>query len=446
MIRISKIGFCFFGRAQKAGAQLARAILVMVIATLFLSSGGNLLAQFSGGGGLFDSTLNSALPRVAPPMSQNPAGGWSQPNNASSGFSNNGFTTGGFNTGVITAVPNMTSSPFATGANTTSQIPRDWRLGVMADPSEIGAVVRQITPNSPAQRVGLEPNDIIVSINGFQVGLVENRLNDVGDQIRRSADSNGRVRALVFQSRSARLQNVTIQLDSGSNAIAGSVALSDRGSIPFNSIVTVQIENLTRPFYEVRNGKVTFASSGTGPFAFEIQYDPAYVDARDRYQLNATITDSTGRPLYGLRQPIAIPTGGLPANTLLALDNARTLQSLGQQQVGGSVTSGFGQDPGILNQVFQQILGRLPSSTEQVAWSQFLAQGNSVIDLRAKIIGSPAYFDRLGNNPQLFIQTMIRTFKGGEATANELNAWLGRLQQFQGNREQVAREFLQQMR
>jgi hypothetical protein len=88
----------------------------------------------------------------------------------------------------------------------------------------------------------------------------------------------------------------------------------------------------------------------------------------------------------------------------------------------------------------------LPSSTEQVAWSQFLAQGNSVIDLKAKIIGSPAYFDRLGNNQQLFIQTMIRTFSGREATANELSAWLGRLQQYQGNREQVAREFLQLMR
>ncbi len=436
MMHISKIGLCFFAQAQ-----CMRSILVLAVAMFSLGDGQNLFGQFSGGGGLFDSTLNSALPRVSAPMNQNPAGGWAQTNSAQTGFSSNGF-----NTGTMTAVPNMNSSQFATGANTTSQIPRDWRLGVAVDPSDVGAVVRQVTPNGPAQRVGLEPNDIIVGINGFQVGMVENRLNDVGEQIRRSADSNGRVRALVFQSRSARLQNVTIQLDSGSNGITGSVALSDRANIPFNSIVTVQIENITRPFYEVRNGKVTFAASGNGPFPFEIQYDPVYVDARDRYQLNAMITDSTGRPLYGLRQPIAIPTGGLPQNTLLALDNARTLQSLGQQTVGGPVTSGFGQDPAILNQVFQQILGRLPSSTEQVAWSQFLAQGNSVIDLQAKIIGSPAYFDRLGNNQQRFIQSMIRTFSGREATANELNAWLGRLQQYQGNREQVAREFLQQMR
>jgi uncharacterized lipoprotein YbaY len=436
MMRISTMVLRFFTQAQ-----CVRSILVLTIAMVSHGDGQRLFGQFSGGGGLFDSTLNSALPRVATPMNQNPTGGWNQTNSAQTGFSSNGF-----NTGTMTSVPNMNSSQFATGANTTSQIPRDWRLGVSVDPSDVGAVVRQVTPSGAAQRVGLEPNDIIVSINGFQVGMVENRLNDVGEQIRRSADSNGRVRALVFQSRSARLQNVTIQLDSGSNGITGSVALSDRGSIPFNSIVTVQIENVTRPFYEVRNGKVTFAASGNGPFPFDIQYDPAYVDARDRYQLNATITDSTGRPLYGLRQPIAIPTGGLPQNTLLALDNARMLQSLGQQPVGGAVTSGFGQDPAVLNQVFQQILGRLPSSTEQVAWSQFLAQGNSVIDLQAKIIGSPAYFDRLGNNPQRFIQSMIRTFSGREATANELNAWLGRLQQYQGNREQVAREFLQQMR
>jgi len=433
----------------------SRAILI----TFFtLSHPGIGLSQFSGGGGLFDNTLNQALPRVAVPSNQNPAGGWPQPTSTASGFSGSNPRTFS-NNGTFSnnsTFSNSNGPAFASGgtnvprsgagATNTSQLPKDWKFGVAVDPSQTGAIVRQVTPNSPAQRAGLKPNDIIIALGGVQVGYVENRLNDVGDQIRRSADNTGRVRALVLDSQSARLQNMDIQLDSASNALTGSIALRDRGSLPPNSIMTVQIENVTRPFYEVRNGKVITSAFGTGPFFYEIQYDPVYIDPRDRYQLNAIITDQTGRTLYALREPIPIPTGGLPPNSVLALDSFRDLQLAGQQAGGGTVTSAYGQDPAVLSQIFMQLLGRPPSTNEQVAWSGYLAQGNSIIDLKAKIIGSPSYYDRLGNNPQAFIQTMIRTLKGSPATQNEVNAWLNRLQQYQGNREQVAKEFMQQLR
>jgi len=413
-------------------------------------------AQFGAGGGFFDNVLNQALPRVSAPVNQNPQGNWPP--------TTNNLPSSGFNTGSGNSIPNNAPNIYTTdqsarlwpgsgqvnsgqansGQSNTMLLPKDWRLGVTADPTQTGAVVRQVTPNSPAQRAGLETGDIILAVSGFQVGYVGNRLNDVGEQIRRSADNTGRVQALVFDARTARLDNISFQLDSASSGLSGSVALQDRGNLPFNSILTVQIENVTRPFYEVRNGKVITAAYGTGPFPFEIQYDPAYIDTRDRYQLNALITDSAGRTLYALRQPIPIPTGGLPPNTLIAVENIRDLKVVGQLP-GGTVTSSYGQDPALLAQIFQQILGRPPSTKEQVAWSGYLAQGNSVMDLKSKIIGSPSYYDRLGNNPLQFIQTMIQTFKGQNASPTEVNAWLSQLQQYQGNREQVARAFLQQI-
>jgi hypothetical protein len=113
---------------------------------------------------------------------------------------------------------------------------------------------------------------------------------------------------------------------------------------------------------------------------------------------------------------------------------------------GGVITASYPSDPNFLNQIYSDLLGRLPSAKEQVAWGQYLAQGNSINDLKAKILGSPNFYDRVGNNPQIFIQTMIEKLKGQPATPQEIAAWLNRLQQFQGQRESVVSEFLGQLR
>ncbi len=49
----------------------------------------------------------------------------------------------------------------------------------------------KFNPIAPAQQAGIEQGDLIVAIGGAQVGLIGGRLNDVGEQIRRSADMNG---------------------------------------------------------------------------------------------------------------------------------------------------------------------------------------------------------------------------------------------------------------
>lgn len=382
-------------------------------------------AQF-GNGGFFSDMLNQALPRVQP-TNPNAPPGYPTSTNVNSFPTNTNLqpNTNGWSQGQLAGRP------------------RDWSLGVAIDNTDVGAVIRQVQPNSPAQQAGLEPGDIVVAMGGAQVGLVEGRLNDVGDQIRRSADVNGRVRALVLDGRSSRLQNIDINLDSSSTGLNGAVFTLDRGNLPFGSIMTVKLENASRPFYEVSGGMVTLQVSGPGPFPFEMHFDPRYIDARDQYRVNATITDSRGQLVYAMRQPTAYLPGSGGSNIRLELESLRDLQ---MGSTGGVITASYPGDPNVLNQIYQQLLGRLPSAKEQVAWGQYLAQGNSINDLKAKILGSPNFYDRVGNNPQVFIQTMIQSLKGQAATAQEVTAWLNRLQQYQGQREEVVREFLQQLR
>ncbi len=387
-------------------------------------------AQFSNQG-FFGDLLNQALPRMnstnptAPGFPQGIPTSTSAFQNNNSPIANSGFGNNNWNQGTITGRP------------------RDWSLGVALANTETGCLVQQVQPNSPAQRAGIEQGDLIVAIGGSQVGLVSGRLNDVGEQIRRSADLNGNVEALVQDGRTLRLQRIPVSLDSASTGITGIVTIRDRGTLPYGTILTVKLENASRPFYEVSGGQVQLQVNGTGPFGFEMHYDPRFIEARDQYRLSAFISDSRGQMIYGLRQALAVSPANMPSNIRLDLESLRDLQ-VGSS--GGVITASYGADPNLLNEIYMQLLNRQPNAKEQIAWSQYLSQGNSINDLKAKILGSPNFYDRVGQNPQLFIQTMIPLLKKGQfASPQEVQAWLNRLQQYQGQREEVVREFLQQL-
>jgi uncharacterized lipoprotein YbaY len=402
---------------------------VLAVFGLVVSLSNLSLAQFSNQG-IFGDLLQ-ALPRINQTNPANPGFPMGVPastnafpdNNspmASSGFGNNNWTQG-----------------------TITGRPRDWSLGVAIDNTDTGCVVRQVQPNSPAQRAGIEQGDLIVAIGGSQVGLIGGRLNDVGEQIRRSADVNGNVDALVQDGRTLRLQRIPVSLESASTSLAGIVTTRDRISLPFGSILTVKLENASRQFYDVNGGQVQLAINGNGPFGFEMHYDPRFIDPRDQYRLTAFISDSRGQMIYGLAQPLPVSPGNMSSNIRLELESLRDLQA---RSNGSVITASYGADPNLLNQIYMQLLNRAPNAKEQIAWSQYLSQGNSINDLKAKILGSPNFYDRVGQNPQVFIQTMIQLLKNQPGSPQEVQAWLNRLQQYQGQREEVVREFLQQLR
>lgn len=93
--------------------------------------------------------------------------------------------------------------------------PRDgtWKLGVHAYNTDTGVVVTRVQSRGPAWQVGMERGDRIVSVNGFQVGWVQDQLYPLGDELQRQADRSGYVTLLVQNVRNNELLNLQVELD-----------------------------------------------------------------------------------------------------------------------------------------------------------------------------------------------------------------------------------------
>jgi len=89
----------------------------------------------------------------------------------------------------------------------------DWVLGVRAYNTETGVVATRVVPGSAASRTGLESGDRIVSVDGFQVGFVEDMLYPLGEELQRRAGRGGRVTLLIQNVRTRGLLNRTVDLD-----------------------------------------------------------------------------------------------------------------------------------------------------------------------------------------------------------------------------------------
>ena len=85
-------------------------------------------------------------------------------------------------------------------------------LGVHAYNTDHGVVITRVMPGSAASEVGLEPRDVIVTVDGFQVGYVGNQLYALGDELQHRGGSQGRVRLLVQNMRDDQLVNLDATL------------------------------------------------------------------------------------------------------------------------------------------------------------------------------------------------------------------------------------------
>lgn len=350
-------------------------------------------------------------------------------------------------TGIPAASPSGLSSASPTLVPTTKQ----WKLGVVVRNTDLGAIVQTVEPNSAAQAAGIIPGDSIIAVSGTRIGEFDGRVVDIGEEIKRYVDSLGRVPLLIQDSRTRALRSSVVTLTSTATALSGSVSLADRGSLPIGSVLTIQLQNLTRPFYEVAGGKTVLKAEGTGPFRFDLFIDPRYLTPSDQYQLTAFVS-SNNQVVYNLRQPVLVPVQGLNQLYNLALERpytpppasvattpnsfpansfpANSFNSAG----GGVVTASLPAAPSLpgqvstdaLNQVFVSLLGRQPSSRELIAWQDYMQQGHTLNDVAAKIMASPQFRERYATD-QAYVQQVIQTLTGKLATSNDVNYWVGRM-------------------
>lgn len=385
--------------------------------------------------------FSSAVPKVIPP------------------------TTGGANWGTSGAysLTPLPSGVAPTPTNGTLSAPlvsslRNWKLGVYVRNLDVGALVQQVDSGTAAQTAGINVGDLIVAVAGNRIGEFDGRVVDIGDELRRSADPYGRVSLLIQDSRTKNLRAAVVTLSATSGLTSGTVAVNDRTSLPSGSILTVQLTNVSKPFFEVAGGKAISRAEGVGPFPFSLNYDPRYIDARDQYALNAWITWNN-QVIYSLRQPIQVAPAALGQTFPLVVERGNYITSPTTTSIPGISTStagtisaaspGYGSLPGAadanaLNQLFVAVLGRPASSSELLAWQAYLQQGKNLNDVAVKLMTSNQYRERFPTDTA-YIQQVLLTLTGRAPTSAEVQAWVARLQSI-GSAERVIEEMLAQRR
>lgn len=343
------------------------------------------------------------------------------------------------------------ASSWAGGIDTPQQ--QDWKLGVTADNTETGVVIRQITPGSAANRARLEVSDVIIAVGGYQVGLIDGGLFDLGEELRRRADNQGNVTLLVQDHRNGLLASVRVPLDGNQNTLRGDLIYRERLALPSDAVVNVVLENLTRPFYTVRNGQVAFRASNQPLIPFEILYDPNYIQPQDTYQVRATVT-SGGRTILETRQPARVLTQGNPSQVQLALSpinqtpsfptNSSLVATNSPVITAGYPNMNFVQDQ--LVQVYRQYLGRDPWPSELAAWALTPGSASRISNVPIEIMGSQEYYDKVGLSDQKWFTQVFQNILGRAPSAQELDLWMRRFTDLRESRTELLRQLYSQVR
>ena len=310
-----------------------------------------------------------------------------------------------------------------------------WRLGVYSQDTEIGVRILRTVPNSPADRAGLEPEDYIVAVEGYQVGIVNGHQFDCGNEFDRRADSQGNCMLLVYDNRNGRLVNLPIKLESRLAKITGSIAYRNRIYLPQNAIATVELRESYngRPQGNVL-GKQEIYDFRQIPIPFEIEYDPGDVNARKTYVVTASIT-SNGRPLYNTVQQYPVITNGRPRTASIEVERAivdtQTAANNDRAQIEQQIVN-----------YFRAYFGREPMASEMPFWTAPVERGRSMFDIQADMASNSAVWNRCNHDEAEYIRLLHEAVLNKQPTQEELDYWMYQYQKSGGLRRPLAEELL----
>lgn len=208
---------------------------------------------------------------------------------------------------------------------------RRWYLGVEVDYRDYGAVITRVIRNSPARRGGLETRDVIVTVNGYQVGTVGGRLYPLERELELRANRRGLVRLLVQNQRTGELTNVEVQLaradqpgnEADRRLLIGTVTVRQLGQLPRGAVLAVRLVDLSDPRgAAIPIVQATYRDLGPLPIPFELEYDQAQIVPGRRYALQAAVTVN-GLPKYHTRDTYEVLTPNSPRRTDMILESPR---------------------------------------------------------------------------------------------------------------------------
>ena len=92
--------------------------------------------------------------------------------------------------------------------------------------------------------------------------------------------------------------------------------------------------------------------------------------------------------------------------------------------------------------MYQEYYQRSPSESEVQNWMQYIRKGDSLKEIHASFIGSEEYFNKHRRNQSSWLNGVFATVVNRNPQSSEFNYWMRRLQQLNGDRRQLAKEFL----
>jgi len=315
---------------------------------------------------------------------------------------------------------------------TPNQQPR-WKLGVYSKDTDTGVRIIQVVNASAAQRAGLEPNDLIISVGGYQVGYVNGQLYDCATEFERSANEQGWVSMLVQDSRSGRLRTLPVQLESRYSRLTGSIVLNGGSQLPPGSYAVVELQEILRPGMPPVVLNQCRIDNPTGyQIPFAINFDPQMVDTRRVYVLTGRVM-AANQTIYAPRNTVQVLAPNTPQTVNLAFD-----------RVGGGAIGPYAQNAQLAQilALYEQYLNRQPTYQERTVWESDLARGLSLNDVKANIFGQNQFFNACDRDEQIYINRLHEITLNRPAKPEEMAYWMDVYHQRNGVRSLVAQDFL----
>ena len=318
----------------------------------------------------------------------------------------------------------------------TAAQPVRFPLGINVRNTTAGVEIVSVNAGGVAQRSGLEAGDVIVTVAGFQVGYVGDRLFDLGDEVARRVDGAGRVSLLVRNRRTGGLVTVPLQFGSAtSRAVVGRIFVQPPVALPPTAVVTIRVLDVTQPQW--RDVAVVQGQAAVNALPLPYRIDLPLPPPRHRHAIDAWIEDR-GRILAQTQSP----------TVLAAVDHDQQADLTLAAAAAGPVVGGT---PGVaprdqIERWIQAYLGRPSRPFETDIWLASLQRGRSLTDVQAGILGSSELFERQGRSRDLYVAEVFRLLYGGPPNAAQIADLRARYDRAFGVRQRFVEDLLKQPR
>ncbi|MCR9293189.1 MAG: YbaY family lipoprotein [bacterium] len=304
------------------------------------------------------------------------------------------------------------------------------RLGIYGTNTDTGVLIQSVQANTPAQLAGLEARDVIINVEGYQVGYVGGRLYELTQELARRVDARGEVNLLVRNHRNGQLTNVRVRFEP-THIIRGTIQAADRRPIPPAASLIVRLLDVSNPNWQ---GAVVQQLNLGAPRAWPVDYEmPVDVlpdSQRQRFAVDAQVIRG-GQVLSDSGRPVRVSLSGNSsrANLTLRASNAQPPGAVPMDQI---------------RQWYEKFLGRQATQRELDSWQRELERGKALDEIEASILSGSEFFDRQGEDRDRYVDEVYRQLNGSLPNSTQHERLRELLDNNSGLRFPFAREMLRQ--